>query len=759
MKIKMMLFTLLIGLSTFPTQVVAQQSTYSDLSSVLPDIQITENRATFSLADLGISERNLIGPFDETSILFGTPPNWQLAPGSTIQLQFDVLISGTGINLNEDVSYVAGVNLLIRFNNILLGMVTIDKSGSYVQSFSIPDEAFISTRADGRHALTISFDASLSCSYDLNASVTIKLSSIVDLFYQQTNPTLDLSKLPAPFYLENSLVSDSTLIIIKDNPTSTELQAALNVATGFGAMINDIYNFRLLNYSSLNDTLLAQNNLVFVGLAESFDILSGVNFKPLVNTQNVDDGILQLALSPWNSSKSVLFVSGNSLDALSKAAYAFSTGNILIYQEPEVAYVSNVQFLPSEIPVVEQFKLEDLGYASQTLEGAGRLSEDFVFYISKSQVVSTDAYIELIFSHSGLADYTASAFSLYLNGSIFFTKVLAKETEQVTTLQIRIPPGFFRYGENILELQVDMLASPGCDEATVLRPWFTVSNQSLFFVPASQLNTDQVFIQDLKFYPEIFTISSDLSEITFIVPPDNLNSWQVAAQLAFNLGTTAQPGISNMKVAFADAISEEIKENQSMIVIGMPSDLLFISEINDVLPAPFDFDTNTASEKQLMISYRIPQGQSVGYLELLRSPFNEEKTILVVSGNTDEGVNLAGDTLVIRNLQDQLAGIFAVTNGTQIATSSANMSFSIVGQGVPGSEQIGETTISSETAPLDIETPRWLMPVIVSTSTIILIVSVIVFRRFLFKDQLRRKQEKLLEEAFEEDTKDEEKSD
>lgn len=759
MKIKMMLFTLLIGLSTFPTQVVAQQSTYSDLSSVLPDIQITENRATFSLADLGISERNLIGPFDETSILFGTPPNWQLAPGSTIQLQFDVLISGTGINLNEDVSYVAGVNLLIRFNNILLGIVTIDKSGSYVQSFSIPDEAFISTRADGRHALTISFDASLSCSYDLNASVTIKLSSIVDLFYQQTNPTLDLSKLPAPFYLENSLVSDSTLIIIKDNPTSTELQAALNVATGFGAMINDIYNFRLLNYSSLNDTLLAQNNLVFVGLAESFDILSGVNFKPLVNTQNVDDGILQLALSPWNSSKSVLFVSGNSLDALSKAAYAFSTGNILIYQEPEVAYVSNVQFLPSEIPVVEQFKLEDLGYASQTLEGAGRLSEDFVFYISKSQVVSTDAYIELIFSHSGLADYTASAFSLYLNGSIFFTKVLAKETEQVTTLQIRIPPGFFRYGENILELQVDMLASPGCDEATVLRPWFTVSNQSLFFVPASQLNTDQVFIQDLKFYPEIFTISSDLSEITFIVPPDNLNSWQVAAQLAFNLGTTAQPGISNMKVAFADAISEEIKENQSMIVIGMPSDLLFISEINDVLPAPFDFDTNTASEKQLMISYRIPQGQSVGYLELLRSPFNEEKTILVVSGNTDEGVNLAGDTLVIRNLQDQLAGIFAVTNGTQIATSSANMSFSIVGQGVPGSEQIGETTISSETAPLDIETPRWLMPVIVSTSTIILIVSVIVFRRFLFKDQLRRKQEKLLEEAFDEDTKDEEKSD
>lgn len=760
MKIKMFIFVLLLSAFLFPSRASAHDSTYSVVPDVLQEIQITENRATFSLSDLGISERKLIGPLSETSIFFSTPPNWQLASGSTIQLQFDIVMSDTGTDIAEDVNYVAGANLIVEFNNVLLGVVTVNKSGSYTQQFLIPNEAFISRNQDGRHALKVTLDAQLSCTYNLSTSATIKLTSVIDLYYQQGNPNLDLSKLPAPFYLDNSIVTDSTLVVVRDNPDPIELQAALNVMVGFGAMIDDEYDIQIINYSGLNDALRAQNHLVFVGLPESFNILSDINFKSAVNNEQIenvsgDDGVLQLALSPWNSSKVILLVSGNSLEALSKAAHALSTGDILIYQEPETAYVSSVQFLPSDIPVVEQFILEDLGYASQTLDGPGNVSEEFLFYVSKSQIVSTDAYIELIYNHSGLGDYTSSVFSLYLNGNIFFTRVLSEETEQVTKLQVRIPPGLLRYGENILELEVDLQALPGCDEAAVLKPWFTISNQSLFFIPASQNEVSRTLLRDLKFYPELFTISSDLSELTFVVSPSNIETWQTAAQLAYTLGESAQPGISNVKVAYGDAVSEDTKLNQSMIIIGKPSDLPFISEINESLPAPFDLETNIASEKQLMISYRIPKGQNVGYLELLQSPFNAEKTILFVSGNTNEGVQLAGNTLILSNLQDQLAGVFAVTNGTQIATGNANSSFSIIGQGVPGSEQVSETPISSQTARRGIEIPSWLIPFLISTFVIIAVIAIIVFRRFLLKDQLRRMQESQLEKvATAEDIKD-----
>lgn len=769
--IKLIISIFLIILFAFPVPVFASPA-QSESSELPNEIQITDNRAIFSFADIGNSAKELQSPLGETAILFSIPPNWQITSGSTVEIRFDVVISGIGTEIqNEATSYVTGGNLIVKFNDILIGIVTVNQSGSYIQQFAIPEEAVVSKRQDGRHALSITLDAQLSCNYDQNTNVTIKVDSFFDIFYQQTNPTLDLSKLPTPFYQANSIVTDNTLFVIRDDPQPAELQAAMNVISGFGAMINRAYNFQLVNYSALDDVAKAENNLVFIGFPSSFDALSEINLTIPVKSgsfegiasQSIDDGILQMAASPWNASKVVLLVSGNSEEALSKAAYAVSTGNILIYQDPTLAYVSNVQFLPTEIPVVEQFRLEDLGYSTDTITGVGRSSEEYIFFASKSQLASVESYIELIYNHAGLREYTGSSFSLYLNGTVFFTKVLSEETEQVTNLQIRIPPGFLRYGENILELEVDMLEQPGCEEdSSILNPWFSVSNQSLFFMPTAGENLlSQILLRDFKFFPEIFSVSSDLSELTFVLPPNNFEAWRLAANLSYLIGNTAQPSISNIKVVYGDSVSDDIRINQSLIIIGKASDIPFISEINEELPAPFDLTTNTASEKQLLISYRIPQGQNVGYLELIPSPFNNEKSILFVSGNTDAGVTLAGNTLLENGLQDQLAGIFAVTNGTQIATGSGNSSFSIVGEGVPDSEQEIANQIDEESAPLEIAPPFWLIPFVIFSVLTILVIVFIVLRGFILKNQLLKVQETIIEKVNtdmpEEETKEDKK--
>lgn len=749
--IKLLLSIFLIILFAFPSPVFAS-TPQSESFGNPKDIQITDNQAIFSFEDLGNSAKVLQSPLGETIILFSVPPNWQIVSGSTVELRFDVIVSGIrSESSNQTTNFVTGGNLIVKFNDILIGIVNVNQSGSYVQQFSIPEEAVVSKRQDGRHALTITLDAQLSCNYDQNTNVTIKVDSFFNIFYQQSSPILDLSKLPTPFYQANSIVTGSTLFVIQDNPQPSELQAAMNVISGFGAMINRAYDFKLIHYSELDQLAKAQNNLIFIGFPSSFDVLSEINLKiPVKNgsfegvpSQSIDDGILQMAASPWNASKVILLVSGNSEEALSKAAYAVSTGNILIFQDPALAYVSNVQFLPMEIPVVEQFTLEDLGYSTETISGVGRSTEEYVFFASKSQLAGIESYIELIYNHAGLREYTGSSFSLYLNGTVFFTKVLSEETEQITSLQIRIPPGFLRYGENILELEVDMLEQSGCEEdSAILNPWFSVSNQSLFFIPSAGENLlSQILLRDFKFFPEIFSTSSDLSELTFVLPPNNFEAWRIAANLSYLIGSTAQPGISNIKVAFGDSVSEEIRKNQSLIIIGKASDLPFIAEINEELPAPFDLSTNTASEKQLLISYRIPQGQNVGYLELIPSPFNNEKSILFISGNTDVGVTLASNTLLQTGLQDQLAGIFAVTNGSQIASGSGNTSFSIVGEGVPGSQQEVANQITEESAPLEITPPFWLIPFVILSIITILVVIFIILRDFILKNQVFKIQE------------------
>jgi hypothetical protein len=146
-------------------------------------------------------------------------------------------------------------------------------------------------------------------------------------------------------------------------------------------------------------------------------------------------------------------------------------------------------------------------------------------------------------------------------------------------------------------------------------------------------------------------------------------------------------------------------------------------EINNRLPAPFDLKDNTASEGKMQITYRIPAGVSVGYLELLNSPYNFEKIIMIVAGNTDQGLGMAGNTLVQANLTSQLAGLFAVSNGTKVATSVTSPNFSIVGDVVPGAEVIINQPIlpvfpaASKTSP-----PAWLMPLLSISALMIVVV-------------------------------------
>lgn len=765
MKMKTILFVLLIGvLLATPIHAFAQSAVREDFSTRQPEIQITDNRAVFTFADLGFLEKSLFSPYGISRLLFSVPPNWKLVSGGTVTIDFDVVLNGENFNNLTD-GRAVGANFLVRFNDVVVGVVPVNSIGTYSVQLSIPDEALVSKREDGRHILSITLDAQLSCTYNLNAVVTIKPSSGFDLMYESTSPELSLTRLPAPFYLENSIVPDSALLILPDDAEPEEIQAAMNIMAGFGSMIGNDYSLQLTTTGKVSDEDLRLNHLIFVGLPEKLSTLSSIQFKhSVVNGKFVglpaasaEDGVLQMALSPWNPTKAVLLVSGNSLNAILMAAQAASSRGIFVYEDPTVAYVSNVQSLPDTLPFVEDFSLEDLGYSTKTsgiLTGTATTSSTFLFYVTRDQVFTTEGYIDLAYYHSGLLDYGSSSFSLYMNDQVFFTNVFKEESERLTNLQIPIPPGILRYGENRFEVRVSMLELPSCDSSVISDPWFTISDQTRIHLPLAQSrNLSQAILRDLKFYPELYATTSDLGDVTFVVSP-SLSTWKTAGSLAYALGTVVQPSMSNLKVYYGDSIPEDARSSRSMIVIGRASDVPFISELNNQLPAPFDLATNTASERQLQISYRIPEGQNVGYLELLPSPFNAEKTILLVSGNSDIGVGISGNVLLQSDLQDQLAGIFAVTNGERIATGNASSVFSIVGGGVPAAEQVIATPASGQPVTTILEPPTWLLPfVLVSLVLVTIIVSYIVYS-FFKKEQLRRAHERILGDGTEHELKD-----
>lgn len=733
-----LLLTNIIPVAAKPAENTTAVAVISDQPTALGETPIS-----LSFAQLGLDDAELVSPFGVARLIFSTPPNWQLMAGGDIQIDYDLMLSGAGLAQLNDSGNPYGGSLSVTFNGFLIGTIPLSNVGSNTVRFQLPPEALLPSLEGGRHFLRISLDAAFSCQNNVRAVVTIKNTSLLNLVYETSTPKLDLSQLPAPFYLDNAFLPERNLVVIPEDPTVAQLQSALNIMAGFGSMVGTTADFELVSVNKLSNDDLASSNLIFVGPPDKLLLLSNIEF-PLAVTEgrfanipadSASDGVVQMAVSPWNTSKVVLLVSGQTDDAITKASQAISSGRVLIYQDPRFAYVKDVQLLADSIPVIEDFSLQNLGYQTEEINGVGTSSVDYAFLVAKPQVATKDAYIDLQFYHSGLLDDSLSSMNIDLNGQIINSTALNKESEQLTTLRVKFPAGLMRYGENHLTISANLLADTSCDTTGFSNPWVVISDQSTFHLPISTSGSfSQISLLDLKNYPAPFLTQSDLGDVTFVLPRSSPSSWNIAGKMAYDLGETANPIISGLKAVYADDVSPEVSANDSLIIIGRASTLPFLTEINDSLPAPFDPANDTASERQLQVVYRIPEGVSVGYLELLNSPFNIDRAILVMSGNDDNGLTLAGDAMLVSNLRNQVSGLFAVTNGTQVAVGSNDSLFSVVGDAVPEAQIIVTTPISPNAAVKNpYERPAWLVPMLIISSVTILILILFVIRSAMSK--------------------------
>ena len=748
MKIKFIAILILVGLLSGNTPAV-RAWTWSESKITERNVltQVGENEAVVTFGELGFQETSLVSPFDSTRVLFSIPANWRLVPNGEVQLDYEVTLTGADVGLIGTEQNPYGGTLSVTFNDTLVSTIALSDLGPQTMTLSLPPESLTAVRQDGRHQLTISLNAQFSCLYNIRALVIIKPTSTFKLPFEVSSPELDLSRLPSPFHLRNALVPDKTLVVVPDEPDVKELQAAINVMSGFGSLVDETFDLGMATAGELTESILADSNLIFVGRPEQFDLLGEINFPLAVeNNQFVNlpaesetDGVIEMAMSPWNDSKAILFVGGNSTEAVTKAAQAVSSGRILIYENPALAYVADVQLLSRTLPIVEDFTLQSLGYRTETISGIGLNSVQYLFNASKEQLNSKDSTIDLIYYHSGLLDYGLSSFSVELNDQIISSTAFSKESEQLTTLQIKVPPGLLRFGENRLTITARLFAVTSCDSTGFSNPWLTISDQSSLHLPAvTDTNAGSPWLLDLKFYPDLFMTHSDFGDVAFVLPKENPSTWKIAGQMAYELGSASNPLISNLEVVYADEVPQPVLDEKSLIVVGKASTVPFLAQINDQLPAPFDIENDTATESNMQVVYRIPSGMSVGYLQLMNSPFNIEKQILVLAGNSDDGLVMAGNALLQGELRNQLTGVFAITNGTQIATANASATVSAVGTLVPPEQAVITTPLpSSSPAPASLAPPSWLLPVLVASGiAVLLIILLVIVSAFLRRREM-----------------------
>jgi hypothetical protein len=711
-----------------PTPVLTTVTAINPVAIPIPPPAEADKVELIPFQWLGQGEQSLYGPFDSATYSFSLPAHWQLSEGAQVELDLFHSISGFETPLYRPMTYPVFGTVDVYFNDKLVATISLDWSGERTVNVPIPAQALTPTTPDGRHRLLLVLNAGFECEpigelgAKMHTTVAVRATSRFFAPHTLVAPITDLRLLPWPIF-QQSFLPDAAVVVVPNQPTAKELQAALAVAAGFGQTTNGRLSLSLVPAGQLSREMRDTSHLIFIGKSGTFPMLGEVGLPVVAAAPG--DGAIQMANSPWNVAKVILFINGQSDEAVVKAAQAISTGSILVAGQSNLALVTQVLPQPaSDEPVPADRTLTQLGYSTVQMSGVGMTTTRYRFDVPAGQTASGDAYLDLIFSHSGFMDYGESGLSIRLNDQSVGSVDFDEQSSTLKKARISLPNSAIRQGKNVLTIDAFLFPLAICTSYNMGGLWVAIQPDSTLHVPLAAAQPQMVSWFDLGKYPEPFTLNPILlGDTAFVLSPDDPISWSVAAQIAFDLGRAANKLLADLVVVFGDAVPEDVRQARHLLVVGRPSQLPLIGELNDVLPAPFAAGADTAMpQNDLQIDYQLPPGSSVGYIQLLPAPWSHTREILAVLGNTDEGLQWAGTALIGPKLRGRLVGNFAIIRGDQVVSSYLSRAIptaQAVLTPVPGAT-LAEAmpTPIMPTGEIIASRPTWIVPVLIAATAL-----------------------------------------
>lgn len=753
---------------TVPLDSTLIDDTYPVMASTAATFFDSPAIITFSL--LGFEDPvRLVSPLADASFTFGLPDEWQIQQGLSLQLglnafEDNIVDLQTGTAIQTSGSFQGTLDL--AFNDIELEPIVVDWTGQQTVNIEIPAEALITERLDGRHQLRLSYESRYECGSNLQSGLVISPQSFVFVPFTQRTVSTDLRLLPYPLS-QRSFLPDIALLIVPDDPTIAELQAAITTAAGLGKISDNRIQLALLTNEQLTDEIRASEHLIFIGKPGNFPMLSDVDLslEPvedafLIDQAQQESGILQMAPSPWNDAKAILWISGNTDEGVIKASRAVSTGQIRTNDSPNIAFVERIQGQPQSTVFQSEstlITLESLGYDTVTVSG-DRQTSRFYFSLNDIQNISPNSTFNLFYGHSSLLDYEQSSISLRLNerpfGSIEFS---ADSTNLFNAQQVTIPRSALKVGEN--ELRVDTQIAPldPCmpDRNTLI--WSTIHAESYLELLPLELNPLQPTPLprstqlDLRGYPEVLSVDFEMANTVFVISRNDTNSWSSAVRIASDLGDQAQGSVIRLSAIWGDeSPPESMLEDSQFIVVGQPTTNSFVEEISSLLPVPFEEGRNLLDEDALPAAYEYDTDRSIGYLQIMPSPWNTSRALFVIAGSTTQGLRWAADAL-ITDLQFQLSGNVAIVDEQIVTSYDLRRRQNQVNLLVPfPTPEAGEgdffpippeLTLNLENS-TEANRPSWLLPAIAGSAGLfgLILLGVIIFYAVRFVRRARSKE-------------------
>ena len=620
----------------------------------------------------------LQGIYPETRIGFTRPRNWQVQSAKAL------------IRFQHSPTLLADRSvLMVRVNDTSVGSVPLNRPQSQIGQvlFNIPanliqDYNEISILAEQQTSDTCTNPA------DPTLWSEILPDSNITFGYQAQAVPLDFSSYPYPFFDDLNL-DPNRIAYLRPNDYS---EPWLTATSRYQAAIAREADFRPLDTRLIGtlEQATASDRLVVIGTPTEQPALSGLSLPfPLKGGKVLDGngsalpgdvGVLMLTTAEIPDGEvPVLVATGNAPEGVSKAVQFLVQGRdreigtgqaLLVTNLDEVASPDPRQWV-GYLPTANTFQLKDLQdtnrqrFEDVTVHGTNAPPMRIPFKALPDDRFSRGSTMALRYSYSPQVDPRTSAVEVRLDGVTIASKRLGgnwfSSGSSKESFNVNLPEDLIQPDSNLdVQFVLNPRGSATCGLTGDQQLWGTVHTDTSFNLKRNNV----VQLPDLRLLKAGYPIAApqDLSA-TAIALPDSPNDADVTTLLAFSkrMGRLTQADSVKLNVYRAGTLPAEVRNQYHLVGIGTRDRFPFPEAFNG--DGGFKLGNAFTRQRQESTIQSLPDNEGVS--KQLLSPWNNDRTLLALTAQTNEGMRevqdlfdrdplfsqLRGDTVLIRRNQ------------------------------------------------------------------------------------------------------------
>lgn len=482
--------------------------------------------------------------------------------------------------------------------------------------------------------------------------LTLHDSSNVNFDYSLTEPDMQINDFYARMTGADTIADKQSVIETPLAATDGELSAALRALAGLARFATS--EDQQLPLAPLDE----KNHADYQMIIAKYDHLPKA-IRTEIPAKSLDFKAAIKLVSINN--RHLLIVTSKSNDLLAKAAQYVANQELMKQTTQDTKWVDERTAIFSS--VLEFQGRHPLAETDNQVSGVGHHVKTFFVQLPNDQLNSAGSSINLQLRYGQNLDFKRSLVTVRINNQAIGSQRLSARRANGDEVRLKIPSKMPLDSTFTISVDFDLIPA-GDSKQSDQDLWATVLSNSNAVVQ-SKPKRDLLFDN----YPSVFMANQAVKQLAIVRPKKlTANDFATMSNLLGLVGNFAKQNTGQLKV-YHDVPSVAVMGQSNMIVFGAPKQTPLIKKLNNRLYFKFNpaFTGFKSNEK---LSLEDDYAQGIGTAQLLRSPYDRHRGLLVVTGANDDAVYRASTQL---NRQANLA---QYRNADTIVVDENNQHFS-----------------------------------------------------------------------------------